>query len=131
MNNTALKVRELLQQENIQAAVFDPVFVKPLDHESLCRLLLTHHKVVTIEEHSVVSGLGAILNSFLMAHGYSNVQVLNFGIPETFVEQGSHGELIKELGLNPDAIAHKIKLHFSLNRVPLNVVEKSSVDSSR
>lgn len=112
MNNTALKVRELLKAEGVEATVMDPVFVKPLDHELICQLLLTHQKIVTIEEHSVVSGLGAILNNFLMHHGFTNLQMLNLGIPETFVEQGSHDELIKELNLHPEGIAQSIKTHF-------------------
>ncbi len=122
MNNAAMKVREILIQEGLNPTIVDPIFVKPLDHELLCNLLLTHNKIITIEEHSVVSGLGSILNNFLMSHGYSNVQVLNFGIPETFVEQGSHGELMKELGLTPEAIAQKIKLHFNLKRHPQSII---------
>lgn len=115
MNTTALKVREILLEKDIQATVMDPVFVKPLDSELLCRLLLSHQKIVTIEEHSVVSGMGAILNHFLMSQGFSNVQVLNFGIPETFIEQGNNSDLLNEIGLSPEKIAHRICLHFAFN----------------
>ncbi len=80
---TALKVKEELQAFGINATVLDPVFVKPLDGDLLCRLLLTHQKIVTIEEHSLAAGLGSILNHFLMRQNFNNVQVLNLGIPET------------------------------------------------
>lgn len=116
MNSTAFQVRKILSEKGIHAAIMDPVFVKPLDSELICRLLLTHHRIVTIEEHSVVSGMGSIVNNFLMTQGYSNVQVLNFGIPETFVEQGSHSELMNELGLSPDKIAQGILRYFSLKQ---------------
>jgi 1-deoxy-D-xylulose-5-phosphate synthase len=109
MNDTALKVREKLLEDGIQATVVDPVFIKPLDSELLCRLLVDHQKIITIEEHSVICGLGAILNHFLMTNGYQNVQVMNFGIPETYVEQGSHQELLDELGLTPEKIVQKIR----------------------
>lgn len=112
MNLVALKVREQLLSHGIEASVLDPVFVKPLDSELICSLLMTHSKIVTLEEHSVQSGLGAILNHFLVSQGYSQVQVLNFGVPETFVEQGSHSDLMKEMGLVPDKIAAKILTHF-------------------
>lgn len=114
MNNTALQVSEKLKSVGVNATVFDPIFVKPLDAELLCKLLLTHRKVVTIEEHSVVSGLGSIINNFLMSRGYCNIQVINFGIPETFIEQGSHAELINEIGLTPEKIFQRIVLQFNL-----------------
>lgn len=113
MANTALQVRELLQRKRISCTVMDPVFVKPLDAELLYKLLLKHQKIVTLEEHSVVSGLGSILNNFLMTNGFGNVQVLNLGVPETFVEQGSHQLLMQELGLTPEQIALRIHEHFA------------------
>jgi 1-deoxy-D-xylulose-5-phosphate synthase len=114
MNGTSLKVRDILMASGIKATVMDPVFVKPLDSELICKLLLTHQRIVTIEEHSVISGLGSIINHFLMCQGFNNVQVLNIGIPETFVEQGSHADLINELGLTPEKIAKRILRHFSM-----------------
>lgn len=115
---TALQVKERLAAMGCKATVLDPVFVKPLDAELLCRLLITHQRVVTIEEHSLVSGMGSIINNFLMSQGYSNIQVINFGIPETFVEQGSHAELIDELGLSPEKITQRICLQFNLAGKP-------------
>jgi 1-deoxy-D-xylulose-5-phosphate synthase len=115
MAYTALQVRNLLIKNGVQATVLDPIFVKPLDTELLCKLLLSHQRIVTIEEHSLVSGLGSIVNNFLMSHGYCNVQVANFGIPETFVEQGSHAELLNELGLTPEKIYKKLVAQFNLN----------------
>lgn len=114
MNSAARKLRELLLEYGIQATVVDPIFIKPLDTELICRLLVTHTYLVTIEEHSLVSGFGSIVNNFLMSQGYSNIQVLNFGIPETFVEQGSHGELMNEIGLTPEKMLPQIVRHFSL-----------------
>ena len=101
---TALQVRDLLSQDGISATVLDPIFVKPLDSELLCELLVSHQRVVTIEEHSVQTGLGSIVNNFLLTNGYSHIQVVNFGVPETFVQQGSHHELLDELGLSPEKI---------------------------
>lgn len=121
MCNTALQVREILLKKGVQATVVDPIFVKPLDAELLCNLLLTHHQIVTIEEHSVLSGFGAILNHFLMSQGYSNLQVLNFGIPEAFIEQGTHSELINELELTPEKIVQKICQQFSIKNSVSNV----------
>jgi 1-deoxy-D-xylulose-5-phosphate synthase len=109
---TALKIREILLAHGIEATVLDPIFVKPLDSELLCKLLIHHNQIATIEEHSVVSGLGSILNHFLMGQGYNNTQVLNFGVPETFIEQGSHSQLCQEIGLTPEKIAAQILQQF-------------------
>ncbi len=114
MSYTALQVRELLLKKGIKATVADPVFVKPLDSELLCKLLVTHQQIVTIEEHSLAAGFGCILNHFLMSQGYSNVQVINFGIPEAFIEQGTHSQLMNELGLSPEKIAQRICQQFNL-----------------
>jgi|688.fasta_scaffold16970_13 1-deoxy-D-xylulose-5-phosphate synthase len=114
MSYTALQVRDILAKKGIQATVLDPIFVKPLDTELICKLLVSHQRVVTIEEHSLISGFGSILNHFLMSQGYSNIQVINFGIPEAFIEQGTHAQLIQELELTPEKIAQKICQQFSI-----------------
>ena len=72
---------------------------------------------MTIEEHSVVSGMGSIINNFLMSQGFSNVQTLNIGIPETYLQHGSYKEIIDEIGLTPDKITKKIVNHFSLKGI--------------
>lgn len=114
MAYTALQVREKLSEMGIKAAVLDPIFVKPLDTELLFNLLDTHRRIVTIEEHSAACGLGSILNHFLMAQGYSHLQVINIGVPEAFIEHGSHAQLSQELGLNADKIAQRVVQQFSL-----------------
>lgn len=123
MSYTALQVREILSKYGVQATVVDPIFVKPLDTELLCNLLVTHQRIVTIEEHSLVSGFGAILNHFLMSQGYSHIQVLNFGIPEAFIEQGTHAQLMNELDLTPEKIAQKICHQFSIKDPHLDHAE--------
>lgn len=120
----ALKVKDLLVQEGIHPTVMDPVFVKPLDSELLCRLLSTHQKVVTIEEHSVASGLGSIVNNFMMKQGFPHVQVLNLGIPEAFIEHGSHSDLMNELGLTPEKIVKQIHTYFSINKTAITQASK-------
>lgn len=108
MNDTALKVRDQLAKQGISSTVMDPIFIKPLDSDLICKLLVTHHAIITIEEHSAISGLGAILNHFLMSQGFNHIQVMNFGIPEAFIEQGAYNDLIQELGLTPEKIAASI-----------------------
>lgn len=113
---TALKLREDLSQNGIWATVVDPIFVKPLDTELFSKLLLKHDKIVTIEEHSLKGGLGSEINDFLMSHDFRQVEIINFGIPETFVEHGSYQELLDGIGMTPEKMLQKIMATFSLSR---------------
>jgi 1-deoxy-D-xylulose-5-phosphate synthase len=108
MTEVALEVRELLAAEGLQVTVVDPIFVKPLDTDLLADILMSHTFVATIEEHAVNAGLGLIFNSFAMRNGFQNVHVRNFGIPETFLDHGSHGALLKKIGLDAPSIARQI-----------------------
>jgi len=111
---TALAVRQLLELDGICATVLDPVFIKPLDGELLAKLLLTHRVVVTIEEHVASSGLGGALSHFLMTQGYGQTQLLCFGLPDRFIPQGSHKELLRHLGLTAESIATKLRSHLRI-----------------
>jgi len=116
MCDTALKVREQLLKDDIEATVIDPVFVKPLDSDLFCQVFMSHKYVVTIEEHSVNGGLGMVINTFLLRNGFNHIPVLNCGIPDMFVEHGSHKELMAEIGLDAPSITSQILKHFELVR---------------
>lgn len=109
---TALKVRDLLLTKGIEATVVDPVFIKPLDFELFTDLLTTHRYVATIEEHALNGGLGMIFNNFLVQNGIREAQVLNFGVPDMWVQFGSNTELMRELGLDVESIAGRILQEF-------------------
>ncbi|HSW86337.1 MAG TPA: 1-deoxy-D-xylulose-5-phosphate synthase [Rhabdochlamydiaceae bacterium] len=120
MCTMAMKVKDLLKQEGIEAAVVDPVFVKPLDADFFQNLLLSHHHIVTIEEHALNGGLATIFNSFIVRNGFNNLQVLNFGIPDTFLEQGSNQDICAEIGLTPENISAQILKEFDFKSVILS-----------
>ncbi len=113
MNKTAKQVKENLQKSGINATLMDPVFVKPLDHELLAKLMLTHNQVVTIEEHAVSCGLGSMVNNYLIQQGYKDAEVLNIGIPERFIGHGAYKDIINEIGLTPEKITDQILEQFS------------------
>lgn len=113
MARTALEVRSLLAKEGISATVVDPIFVKPLDSELFYDILTSHKCVVTLEEHAVSSGFGLIFNSFVMRNGFGHIQVLNFGIPDAFIDQGTYKELIADIGLDAESIARQIVKAYS------------------
>lgn len=114
MSLTALSVKEKLKAEGLDCTVVDPVFVKPLDEVLFKELLKSHSYVVTIEEHSLEGGFASAFNSFIIRNKIQDLQVLNFGIPDLFLEQGSHADILQEIGLTPPQITKKILEEFKL-----------------
>ena len=125
---TALKVREILLDHYLIATVVDPVFIKPLDIDLFSDLLSTHRFVATIEEHSLNGGLGMIINHFLIQNNFREVAVLNFGIPDLWVQFGSNTELMQELGLDAESIARRILKEFFVDdHRPVSKREKEAI----
>lgn len=116
MAYTALAVKEELTAFGINATVVDPIFIKPLDSDLIADLLLTHSTIVTIEEHSLISGLASIINHHLLSNGFQDVQSINFGVPETFIEQGKLSDLLDEIGLTTKKITDVLVNTLSLHR---------------
>lgn len=114
MNQEALEIHNKLLEKGIQSTVFDPIFVKPLDEEALNELLKTHDYILTLEEHSLQGGLGNTINQYLIQNGHHPEKVLNKGIPDRYMQQGSRNELLKEIGLLPDQILEEIETAFLL-----------------
>ncbi len=127
MNITALKVRNILQKSyGIEATVVDPIFVKPLDKDLFLKLFSSHSYVVTIEEHSLQGGLGSAINHLIIENDLINtLSILNLGIPQAFLEQGSHTELLSTIGLTPELISTKIMQEFSLSPHPSSLAYTS------
>lgn len=117
MCQTALEIRKLMKEKGYSITVLDPIFIKPLDADLLDKLMMTHNKIITIEEHAISGGLATSVNHFLLSNGFSNVQVLNFGIPDEFIGHGSYMSLIKNLELTPEQITQKIIEDFSLHNM--------------
>lgn len=117
MVDTAREVATFLEHHHIKATLVDPVFIKPLDTDLFMHLLSTHNYIVTLEEHALSGGFGMILNSFAVRNQFTNVQILNFGIPDTFVAQGSRTELLAEMGLDATSITKQIVEQFEVAQI--------------
>lgn len=109
MNEEALEIHDLLKKEGFECTVFDPIFVKPLDERKLTELLKTHDVILTLEEHSLETGLGSSINQFLIQNDHFVKKVINKGIPNRYMQQGSRLELLREIGLTPKQIVLELK----------------------
>lgn len=106
MVNTALKVQELLLEQQIQAAVYNVHTIKPMDLE-LLDALKDFDCIFTLEEHSVIGGLGSTVSDYY-ADLSQRPRVIKFGIPDTYYHAASYEFLIQQAGLSPEQIASKM-----------------------
>ncbi|KFX20827.1 1-deoxy-D-xylulose-5-phosphate synthase [Pectobacterium betavasculorum] len=93
--------------EKLNATLVDMRFVKPLDEALLEELAQSYSTFVTLEENAVMGGAGSGVNEFLMAKRLA-VSVLNIGLPDVFIPQGSQEEIRVDLGLDAAGIERRI-----------------------
>ena len=99
---------EVLQAgKKINATVIDMRFVKPLDEKVLLHISQTHNILVTVEENSIKGGAGSGVCEFLLSKKIK-CDILNIGLPDKFIPQGSQNEMRDEMGLNCEHIIEKI-----------------------
>ena len=102
-----LEAAERLAQDGIDAQVINIHTIKPIDEELIVKAAKTTGKIVTVEEHSVIGGLGSAVCDVLAEK--APTQVMKIGIYDTFGESGPALELLKKYGLDTDGIYEKIK----------------------
>jgi 1-deoxy-D-xylulose-5-phosphate synthase len=83
-------------------------FIKPLDEQLILELAKTHDVFVTLEENVLSGGAGSAVNNYLQAQRIL-MPVLNIGLPDSFVEQGTREELLAICGLDTHGIAAQIE----------------------
>ncbi|CAI0809816.1 1-deoxy-D-xylulose-5-phosphate synthase [Serratia quinivorans] len=95
--------------ETLNATLVDMRFVKPLDEQLILELAASHDALVTLEENAIMGGAGSGVNELLMAKRRM-VPVLNIGLPDFFVSQGSQEEVRVDLGLDAAGIQRQIEV---------------------
>ncbi|ACT07907.1 deoxyxylulose-5-phosphate synthase [Dickeya chrysanthemi Ech1591] len=92
----------------LNATLVDMRFVKPLDEALIASLAASHDVLVTLEENAVMGGAGSGVNEYLMAKRLA-VPVLNIGLPDAFIPQGSQAEIRADLALDGAGIERRIR----------------------
>lgn len=100
-----LEAAEKLAADGIDAKVINIHTIKPLDEELIVEAAKETGKVVTIEEHSVIGGLGSAVCDVLSEK--APTKVLKIGINDTYGESGPAVELVKKYGLDAESIYKK------------------------
>lgn len=102
-----LAAAEMLAKDGIDAKVINIHTIKPLDEELIIAAAKETGKVVTVEEHSVIGGLGSAVCDCLCAN--APTKVLKIGINDKFGESGAAVALLHKYGLDAEGIYNKIK----------------------
>ena len=105
--NEALIAAEKLAADGIQAKVINIHTIKPIDEELIVQAAKECGKVVTVEEHSVIGGLGSAVCDVLSAK--CPTPVYKIGVEDRFGESGPALELIKKYELDGESIYKKVK----------------------
>ena len=105
--NEALIAAEQLKNEGIQARVINLCTIKPLDEEIVLRAARECHKIITVEEHSVIGGLGEAVCSLLSEKAPTPVR--RIGVQDKFGHSGPAWEVLRDYGLTADAIADAVR----------------------
>lgn len=110
MTQEALKAADILAKEGISVRVINSGSIKPLDGESILKAAQETKFIVTVEEHSVIGGLGAAVSEFL-AETHPTL-VKKVGIYDVFGQSGKGQELLEKYELTAEKLVAVIRENF-------------------
>lgn len=107
MVGEAIRASRALKKNNISTTIIDMHTIKPIDKQAIKDAFENHKLVVTIEEHSIIGGLGSAVAEYATILKNSAPQMM-LGIPDTFGKVGDYMFMLKQYGLTASQIAEKI-----------------------
>ena len=105
--DSAVNAAELLAADGISAEVINIHTIKPIDKDIILESAKKTGKVVTVEEHSVIGGLGSAVCDVLAENLPTPVKKI--GVQDVFGESGSAAELVKKFGLDGESVYKTVK----------------------
>jgi transketolase len=107
MTATALECAETLAKDGVSAAVVNVHTIKPIDSECVLKYARQCGKVVTLEEHSVIGGLGDAVAAELLGKG--NFAFKKIGVQDRFGQSGKPEDLLREYGLDAASVLQSVR----------------------
>jgi 1-deoxy-D-xylulose-5-phosphate synthase len=105
--NFAVEAIERAEKDGISVMHCDMRFVKPVDENILHIVGKKFQHIITVEDGTVVGGMGSVVAEFFVQHGYRcNVKML--GVPDKFIQQGTIQELQAKCGFDAEGIYNTI-----------------------
>ena len=103
----AIKAQENLKQKGINIRVIDIHTIKPIDKEMIIKCAKETKKLISIEDHSIINGLGTAISDVLTEE--YPAKLIKMGIKDTFGKSGKALELLKYYNLTAEAIEKNIE----------------------
>lgn len=107
MVEKAMEVRERLKAEGKNVTLVNARFVKPIDEELIEDLLKDHTCLATMEENVITGGYGMAVLRYINCHN-RKARVITIAIPNSYVEQGSRDEQLRDCGLDVDSMLRRL-----------------------
>ena len=105
-NEAIVAVGEAHKKE-VQPALFDMRFVKPLDETLLHHIFANFKTLITVEDGAIQGGFGSAIAEFMVDHQYS-AKLIRLGIPDQIIEHGEQKELYAQCGIDSNSILSQI-----------------------
>ena len=121
-----IKIAKKLQNINIDAEVINVRFLKPLDVETIKKSISKTKKVVTIEDGTIINGLGTAIKELVIDNHMEDVEVKAYAYPDKFIQHGSVDELENIYHLDENSIVEDIQKHIELELGEKNEYEKET-----
>lgn len=103
----AIEAAEKLEKQGLKVRVLDMHTIKPIDKNAIIKAAKETKAIVTVEEHTIYGGLGAIVSQVVSENCPTKVKMV--GIKDTFGESGKPDELFKKYGLTANDIVKAVK----------------------
>ncbi len=98
-----------LESEGLSVSHYDMIFLKPIDEDLLREAAQKHRTLVTVEDGTLVGGLGSAVLEFLSDNKIQGIQVERIGLPDHFVTHGSVPELTRHVGTDTQSIYTRLR----------------------
>ncbi|ACJ42923.1 1-deoxy-D-xylulose-5-phosphate synthase [Acinetobacter baumannii] len=99
---------QFAQKHDVSVCIVNMRFVKPLDEQMIRDLAEHTHLFVTVEEHAIMGGAGSAVNEF-MAQEQIVKPIINLGLPDSFLHQATHNQMLQDCGLDAKGILNSIE----------------------
>lgn len=107
MVSKALEAGKILENHGISARVINISTIKPIDEDIIIKAAKETKKIVTVEEHSIIGGLGSAVAEVLVEN--YPVPLKRIGVEDKFGESGTAEDVLKKYGLTVENIVEKVK----------------------
>jgi len=101
-------VQESIAEEKLDITHVDLRFLKPLDKDRLSFVFENHDHIITIEDGTIVGGMGSVVGDYAFAKAYTGT-IHKLGLPDAFIEQGPTSDLHKMAGIDSGTLLELIK----------------------